>query len=263
MAPHLRVVLYAAVAVAACAPALAGAATPDWSGVWNPHDTPIFDPSALSAPQNQGARSPLQMREFPPYRPDWEAKYEKALAAIHAGRMADPTSGCAPGGIPRILDTPYPFEIVIEPKRVDFLFEINSQVRRIWTDGRPHPADPDPTYVGHSIGHWEGDTLVVDTVGLRDDTVFDITGARHSAALHVIERIHRLSPDRLEDQITVEDPVAFTGPWRVTRSYDLKKDWEIKEYVCEENNRNPIAADGSTGFVRPAEPLQSNARPKP
>ena len=108
--------------------------------------------------------------------------------------------------------------------------------------------------MGHSIGHWEGDTLVVDTVGMRGDTVFDVSAAPHSDKIHVTERLRRLSPTKFEDRITVEDPVAFTKPWEIVRTYDLKPDWQIIEYVCEENNRNPILADGTTGFLPPRPP---------
>jgi hypothetical protein len=150
--------------------------------------------------------------------------------------------------MPRIMTTPYPMEFVILPDRVDILHEISSQVRRIWTDGRRHPpADElDPTYMGHSIGHWDGDILVVDTVGMRGDTVYDVSAAPHSDKVHEVERIRRISATQMEDVMTVEDPVAFTKPWVVRRLYDLKPGWEIKEYVCEDNNRNTINPDGTT-----------------
>ena len=150
--------------------------------------------------------------------------------------------------MPRIMTTPYPMEFVIQPDRVLILLEISSQVRRIYTDGRKHPTgdDLDPTYMGHSIGHWEGDTLVVDTVGMRGDTVFDVTAAMHSDQVHEVERIRRISPTQMQDIMTIEDPVAFTKPWVVTRLYDLKPTWQITEYVCEDNNRNPIKPDGTT-----------------
>jgi hypothetical protein len=246
-----------ALIAATCRPLAAQPATapvqtlPDWSGIWNPHELNIFDPTAPRQAQNKKNSSAADMREFPPYNVEWEERYKKLLADNLAGKPTDPTAGCVPGGMPRIMTTPYPFEIVTQPNRVLILHEVSSQVRRIWTDGRPHPADLDPTYMGHSIGHWEGDTLVVDTVGMRGDTVFDVTAAPHSDKIHVTERIRRLSPTKLEDQFVVEDPVAFTRPWRVVRTYDLKPDWQITEYVCEENNRNPINADGTTGFIAP------------
>jgi hypothetical protein len=224
---------------------------PDWSGIWNPAELNIFDPTARARPENKKDSSAAVMREFPPYNSEWEARYRKVLADNLAGKPTDPTAGCVPGGMPRIMTTPYPFEFVIQPNRVLVLHEISSQVRRIWTDGRKHPQDPDLTYMGHSIGHWEGDTLVVDTVGMRGDTVFDVTAAPHSDKIHVIERIRRVGATKLEDRLVVEDPIAFTRPWPVVRTYDLKPGWQITEYVCEENNRNPINPDGSTGFVAP------------
>src|SRR3569623_1354195 len=111
------------------------------------------------------------------------------------------------------MGTPFPLEFVIQPDKVMIEFEAYSQVPRIYTDGRKHPADLDPSYNGDSIGHWEGDTLVVDTVGLRGDTVFDVSGAPHSDAMHVVERIRRVSKDSIEDRIVIEDPKALTKPW--------------------------------------------------
>ena len=134
--------------------------------------------------------------------------------------------------------------------QVTIIAEWSSQTRRIFTDGRKHPVDPDPTYQGHSIGHWEGDTLVIDTIGVRGDTVFDATGLGHSDQMHITERMRQSSPTELEDQITVEDPVAFTHPWVITRKYKRGgPDLQIMEYICEENNRNPVGANGVTGFT--------------
>ena len=220
---------------------------PDWSGVWNPHERNMFDPTAFDRPENKG-KGAQDIREYPPYNAEWEARYARKLAQNSAGIPTDPTASCRPGGMPRIMTTPYPMEFVIQPDRVVILHEISSQVRRIYTDGRKHPApeDLDPTYMGHSIGHWEGDTLVVDTVGMKGDTVYDVSAAPHSDKVHEVERIRRISPTQIQDVMTIEDPVAFTKPWVVTRLYDLKPTWEIQEYVCEDNNRNPIKDDGTT-----------------
>jgi hypothetical protein len=246
----MKALLPGLLACAALAATAHAQALPDWSGIWNPHERNIFDPTAFAVPANKG-KGAQDIREFPPYRPEWEARYVAVLAENKQGKPTDPTASCAPGGMPRIMGTPYPFELVVQQNRVIVLHEISSQVRRIWTDGRGHPDDPDPTYMGHSIGHWEGDTLVVDTVGLRGDTVFDVTAAPHSDKIHVMERMRRTSQATLEDRITVDDPVAFTHPWTVVRTYDLKPDWQITEYVCEDNNRNPINPDGSTAFLPP------------
>jgi hypothetical protein len=136
--------LAAGVAAPSAAP-LAGAQTalPDWSGVWNPHERNIFDPTAFQAPGNAG-KGAQEIREFPPYRPEWEARYLRVLQASKAGKPTDPTANCTPGGMPRIMGAPYPFELVVERNRVVVLHEA-FRARRIWTDGRGHPADLDAT----------------------------------------------------------------------------------------------------------------------
>jgi hypothetical protein len=233
------------------------AALPDWSGVWFPHERNLFDPSALPAAQRQVKDTASSLfeasyeRMYPPYKPEYEARYEKTLKDTNEGRASDPTAGCVPPGFPRIMGTPYPLEFVVEKGRVAILFEAYSQVRRIYTDGSKHPDELDPSYNGHSTGRWEGDTLVVDTVGLRGDTVFDVSGAPHSDAMRVTERIRRAGPDIIEDRMVVEDPKALTKPWTVVRTYERKPSWKIAEYVCEENQRNPILPNGSTGFLGP------------
>jgi hypothetical protein len=246
-----------ALLTALCAGASMAAGLPDWSGVWFPHERNLFDPSSLPPAERQVKDTASSLfeasyqRMYPPYRPDYEARYAKTLKDTNEGRASDPTAGCVPPGFPRIMGTPYPLEFVVEKRRVSILFEAYSQVRRIYTDGSRHPDDLDPSYNGHSTGHWEGDTLVVDTVGLRGDTVFDVSGAPHSDAMHVTERLRRTGPDTIEDRMVVEDPKALTRPWTVVRTYERKPDWKIAEYVCEENQRNPILPDGSTGFLGP------------
>ena len=246
----------AALSLAAAAHAEMPSPVPDWSGIWNPHERNMFDPAAFSDPRNKGRTIAADIREYPPYKPEWEARYVQKLKDNAAGIPGDPTASCRPGGMPRIMTTPYPMEFIIQPGRVVILMEISSQVRRIFTDGRKHPApdDLDPTYMGHSIGHWEGDTLVVDTVGMRGDTVYDVSAAMHSDKVHEVERIRRISATQMEDIMTVEDPVAFTRPWVVRRTYDLEPDWQIAEYICEDNNRNPIKPDGTTetGVIKQA-----------
>ena len=252
--PSALLAAAAVLSLAAAARAEMPSPVPDWKGVWNPHERNMFDPAAFTDPRNNGRTSAADIREFPPYKPEWEARYAQKLKDNAAGIPGDPTASCRPGGMPRIMTTPYPMEFVIEPDRVVILMEISSQVRRIFTDGRKHPApeDLDPSYMGHSIGHWEGDTLVVDTVGMRGDTVYDVSAAMHSDKVHEVERIRRISATQMEDLMTIEDPVAFTRPWIVRRTYDLHPDWQITEYVCEDNNRNPIKEDGTTetGVIR-------------
>jgi hypothetical protein len=205
-----------------------GAVVPDFTGVWErPADQGIrFDPSG----------SP------PPFTPAYAAKFQAGLAARARGEdAADPTAGCLPPGMPRMMVATYPMEVLQTRGQVTIITEWDSQVRRIFTDGRPHPSEDklDITFNGHSIGHWEGTTLVVDTIGLHGDTSFDSTPTQHSDQMRLTERMRLVDPRTLEDQITVIDPVAFTRPWVVTRRYVRGgPDLQIMEYVCEENNRD-------------------------
>ena len=128
----------------------------------------------------------------------------------------------------------YPFEIIQSPKRVLIIFEANHEIRQIWTDGRQHPKDFGHNWMGHSIGHWEGDTLVVDTIGLNDLTWLDKAGHVHSDELHLIERLQRVG-DKLLLNITFDDPKAFTMPFTARKTYQLKPNWELEEAItCED-----------------------------
>ncbi|MSO83669.1 MAG: hypothetical protein EXQ53_10300 [Acidobacteria bacterium] len=135
-----------------------------------------------------------------------------------------------------MLAVPTPFEIVHTRWQVIQLFEYNHFVRRIHTDGRPHPADLRDSGVyewhGHSIGRWEGDTFVIDTIGFNDATWLDRLGHPHSDALHVVERIRRVDHDTLQYGVTIEDPKAYAGPWTGEMVFRLRPDWEIFEHVC-------------------------------
>ena len=143
---------------------------------------------------------------------------------------------CFPVGIPRALIIPRPMEIIQTPARVVMLFEHDHNVREIYTDGRPHPKNLELTWMGDSIGKWERDTLVVDTAGLTHKAWIDLVGHPHSDALHLMERIRRVDHDTLEDEITFDDPQAYTKTWSVKRMYTLRPTWRIEEDACEENN---------------------------
>lgn len=190
-------------------------------------------------------------KALPAYKPPYDALLAKRTKAFNAGApIDDVTADCLPPGMPHIQVVPYPFEIIQTPGRVTMIYEYAGQVRRIYMDGG-EPKDPDPTYYGTSIGRWEGDTLVVTTSNIREDTQLDFSGPPHSEALTITERIRRTGPDTLEDQITLTDPKAFDRPFITTRTYQRHPEWTIGEYVCEENNRNKIDAKGVTGFGVP------------
>lgn len=222
----------------------ADASRPDISGLWLVTGYFTFSPD----------------QRLPKLKPPYDALYARRMQAFKAGKpIDDVTANCLPPGMPHIMVVPYPFEIVQTLGRVLMLFEYSGQVRRIHTDGTSAGADEDPSYYGFSVGHWEGDTLVVTTDHVRADTQDDFSGLPHSDALVVTERIRRLDHDTLQDQITLTDPKAYAEPFAVTRAYKLHPTWSIGEYVCEENNRNQIQANGVTGFGVPA--AKSNKGP--
>ncbi|MBV9397012.1 MAG: hypothetical protein JO062_03475 [Bryobacterales bacterium] len=140
---------------------------------------------------------------------------------------------CKPLGIPQSFATPYPFQIVQTPKLLVMIFEYPNAVRMIPLDGRPHPADPDPTWMGDGIGRWDGDTLVVDSVGFNDKT--EVNGYMHTEALHVVERYKKLDNGNLQYEVTVEDPNVFAGPWVMpARTFPFRPELEkVDEFVCE------------------------------
>jgi len=144
---------------------------------------------------------------------------------------------CLPMGWTRLMNTPMPMEIMQEPNRVAILFEAWQTYKVIPTDGRPH-RDVDSTWYGDSVGHWEGDTLVIDTVGFNDKSRLDTIGHPHSDQLHVVERLTRTDAKHIAYEVTVSDPKAYTAPFTNKRVFTLHPEWELMEYSCEENNKD-------------------------
>jgi hypothetical protein len=154
----------------------------------------------------------------------------------------DPTGFCLPPGPSRIFTSPFPFILMQQGDMISFLFEYQTLWRIVYMDGRSHPGDiaDYSDFMGHSIGKWEGDTLVVDTVGMNERSWLDTAGHEHSAKLHLIERIKKIDNNKIEWTATFEDPVYFTRPWSITRTFtrfDDTKD-RIMPYTCTENNRD-------------------------
>jgi len=170
----------------------------------------------------------------------WAAAIYKVNSAKYHGDdpdtvLSDPVFSCYPPGVPRIYLFGFPMQIVQVPGQVIMLFEYDHFVRRIYTDGRPHDMNQGPLWMGDSIGKWEGDTLVADTVSFNDKSLIDRVGHPHSDALHVVERIRRVDSNSLEIALTVEDPKAFTKPWSTKLIFESKPDWKIMEQICEDN----------------------------
>ena len=198
--------------------------TPDLSGVWQ-DGGPIRDIAVGLAP---GETIPI----LPGAKTLMDARLSKD----------DPEANCLPTGVPRIA--PYPWRILqhpthVKPTHIFFLFEGNiHSYRQIFMDGRAHPEDPDPTWYGHSIGSWEGDTLVIDTVGFNDKFWFDFRGHPHTEKLHTIERWTRKDFGTLENKVTIDDPGAYARPFTVTFTARLRPGEELMEYICNENNQD-------------------------
>ena len=207
-------------------------------GVWDRVGSINFDPTI-----------PFDKPDQPPLTPKAAAQFQASLDSAAAGKpINDPHANCIPLGMPRMMNGVYLMEVLVAEEKVVVIGEEQSQVRRIWTDGRGFGDEIDPTYNGTSVGHWEGKVLVVETRGLHWDIPINQKGLMHSPNLTVSERLWLENADTLHDQITLTDPETFSKPWTVTKTYKRTRD-PLNEYVCEENNRNPVRADGVTGVV--------------
>ncbi|HUN73942.1 MAG TPA: hypothetical protein VMU40_05455 [Steroidobacteraceae bacterium] len=175
----------------------------------------------------------------PPLKPKYIKLLEERIRAKNRGTPeADTETQCLSHGMPRLMESPYPIEIVQTPGRITFLHEVAHEVRRIYMS-RPHPKHVRLSFLGDSVGHWEGDTLVVDTVGLDDRPFLDDEGSAHSTQLHIIEHYRKTDGGaNLELTVTVIDPVTMQHPYSYHRIYHWRPDVRPQEYICEENNRN-------------------------
>ncbi len=192
---------------------------PDFSGIWI-GGGPVAD---LEAGLKPGETVPLL----------------PAAKELMSERKAqdDPEANCLPTGIPR--QAPYPWTFATAPGRLYILFEGNiHSYRQVFMDGRAHPKDMNPTWYGHSVGRWDGDALVIDTIGFNDKFWFDFRGHPHTEQLHTVERYTRKEYDKLTNAITIEDPGAYSRPFTVTFTANLMPNGELMEYICQESERS-------------------------
>jgi hypothetical protein len=202
------------------------AADHDLSGVWNA-TSGIYEFAAFS-------------KDEPPMTPWGKAQFDMARPSqgphgVTLPETNDRVYKCAPPGMPYIYIQLFPMQIVQTPKEVIELFEYDHIVRHIYTDGRKHPAVVKPSYNGHSIGHWEGDTLVVDTIGLNGKNWLDRVGHPESNKMRILERIHRTDDKTLQVDLTFEDSKSYVKPWTALVRFQLHPDWDILEHICEDN----------------------------
>jgi hypothetical protein len=164
----------------------------------------------------------------------------KQLLAERVARNSkdNPEAHCLPMGIVQFHTQGFPRKFIQTPEEIVILYEASSGIRQIFTDGRSHPTDdPQPWFYGYSVGHWDGDTLVVETTGFRDDGWLDIVGSPLSEKGRITERFRRPTFGRMEIDITIDDPKAYTKPWTVRHVQEIMLDTELIEFICEENNR--------------------------
>jgi hypothetical protein len=213
--------------------------------VWEPEGSPIPELMPLLPGGANGLGEDIPTKYFIDVLADFKSGEEPlrpgaALSqnALAAFRRDDPGINCLPTGMPMVDTIPIPFKIVQTPGVLMMLSEADTTFRQIFTDGRKLPDDPQPSWMGYSVGKWEGDTLAVDTIGFNDRGWLDAKGHQHSEALRLTERFHRLNFGRMELQLTLDDPKTFTKPVTVKFKEDLLPDTDLIESFCRENEKD-------------------------
>ena len=216
------------------AAASAQSATPDLSGVWSLKGSPATRYFSYGFTKEEPPMTPWSQERFKTTKPSFGPRsFEDSNDPVNPTTVN--AMGCFPPGLPRLYLQPFPVEFIQTAGRVMMFFEFGHYVRQIWTDGRKHNLDLGPTWLGDSIGHWEGDTLVVDTIGFNDKTWLDRAGHPHSDKLHLVERIHRVDANTMTDDLTIDDPIAYTKTWNSQLTFTVHPKWNIMEMVCEDN----------------------------
>jgi hypothetical protein len=190
--------------------------------------------------------------ELLPFTEAGKAAYDRNVAGLKDGSVEDRARKyCTPDGVPRALATPYPFEIIESPPgQILIVYEMNHMIRRIALDEELPPQDEllvEPFYNGHSVGRFEGDTLVVRSAGFKDETFLDATGAPHTDLLETTERIRRISPTELENVVTIHDPQYYSRDWQARFVYTLRPDVRIEDYICGFEHRDISSVVGVAG----------------
>jgi hypothetical protein len=199
---------------------------PDLSGIWQPPSVKYLINIAADLKADDVPMQP------------WAADLYKQRRATNG--KDDPDAKCLPSSMPRKDGVSSPYKLIQLPDEVVFLYESRTTFRQIFLDGRPMPKDPQPAWDGYSTGHWDGDTLVVETTGFNDLSWLDSNGHPHTDALHLTERFHRRDFGHLEIQIAIDDPKAYTKPWSVTEVVNFLPDSELIEYICNENEKDLV-----------------------
>jgi hypothetical protein len=226
-------------------------APPGETGVWERRNEHlVVNPRSYQAAATKNARVHIDQVPLQP----WARALTNERHA--SGLASEPYTRCKPAGGPRQFMAPYGLEIVDVPElRRLYVFNISNanSFRVVYMDGRRHPASPTPDYFGHSIGRWEGDTLVIDTVGFNERFWMNRDGLPHTSQLHLTERVTRVDFETLNYEVTIDDPGAYTAPWTSGYTLGFVKGGELFEYQCQENNLSPesMVGDALTSAVVP------------
>ena len=213
------------------------------TGLWERRNEHlVINPKSYQADATKTARVHIDQVPLQPWAREL-TNYRHSLALA-----SEPYTRCKPAGGPRQFMSPYGLEIVDLPElqRV-YVFNVSNaqSYRTIYMDGRTHPRDLVPSYLGHSIGHWEGDSLVIDSVGFNENSWMNRDGLPHTSQLHLTERLTRVNVDTLNYEVTIDDPGAYTAPWTSGYTLGWSKGLELFEYVCQENNISPESMGGA------------------
>jgi hypothetical protein len=225
---------------------------PSLSGLWQTEAAPAEMLERLIPGATNGAgEEPLSqyfINILSDFKPE-AAPIQPAAAALFLQRAktfsnASPLSHCLPEGMPLVEMAPAPYKIVQAPGLTVMLYERDTTFRQVYTDGRKLPDDPQPSWLGYSVGKWDGDWLVVDTNGFNDRGWLDARGHTHSEALHLTERFHRLDFGHMEVQLTIDDPQTYTRPFTIQLKQRLQADSDLLESFCAENEKDSRHVDG-------------------
>jgi hypothetical protein len=209
---------------------------PDLSGLWEPASGGSLAPVAGATSTDPQFRDiALNVKGGLPFQP-WAAELVKARRADE--NKDDPDGHCQPLGLVKMHLHPYPRKMIQVPGLLLILFERDTNYRQIFTDGRPLPEDPQPSYNGYSVGKWEGDTLVVQSIGFKDGLWLDVSGTPLTDSAKVTERFRRPNFGNLEIEVTVDDPKAYTKPWSIKVNQTIALDTDMLEFVCKENEKD-------------------------
>ena len=204
--------------------------------------TPAMNISGVWWTQSYSRKLPVVGGGEPPLTDKGKAQYARNVAGLNDGSIVDEARHlCVPDGVPRILGNPYPFQLIQTPGQVTFVYELNHVIRPVVMDKPQLSANQlevAPYYSGHSVAHWDGETLVIETAGFNEKTFLDASGAPHSDAMTTVEWIRKPGDKTLEDVITITDGEMFTQPFSARFAYDLHPEVRLEDYVCGEKHRD-------------------------